>query len=145
GLESMTDLNNNKLTIGPGGITHSSGKSVTFTRDALRRITVVTDPAGNSLSYSYNNVTGDLISVRDRENRTTTFEYLAGSYLQTIKDPRDIQPIRNEYDEAGRLRKHIDPFGKEILYDHQIGSRQEIVTDRLGSLTVNEYDDRGNV
>ena len=33
GLESISDLNGNKVTIAPDGLYHSSGKSVSFERD----------------------------------------------------------------------------------------------------------------
>ena len=145
GLETMTDLNNNRLTVTTNGIQHSSGKAITFTRDAAQRITRITDPSGNFVSYAYNDLTGDLVSTTDRENQTTTHTYDASHLLLTIKDPRGVQPIRNEYDSSGRLIKHIDAFGKEILYNHSLATNQEIVTDRLGNVTVNEYDSDGNV
>jgi RHS repeat-associated protein len=144
GLERISDLNGNSLTITPGAITHSSGKSVLFERDALGRITRVTDPAGNTLRYGYDTA-GDLVTFTNRESNTSTYEYDARHTLLTIRDPRGIQPIRNEYDDSGRLIRHIDAFGKEIVYTHRLDTRQEIVTDRLGNTTVNEYDGRGNV
>ena len=144
GLEVMADLNGNTLTITPAGITHSSGKGVDFIRDASGRIIQVTDPAGNGMTYGYD-AAGDLTTFRDREDQITTFGYNASHGLLTINDPRGIQPIRNEYDDAGRLIKHIDAFGNEITYTHDLSTRQEIVEDRLGHITVNEYDDHGNV
>src|ERR1019366_9554278 len=58
GLKSMTDPNGNTLTVTAAGITHSSGKSVSFQRDVYGRITRVTDPRGNAINYAYFN--GDL-------------------------------------------------------------------------------------
>jgi RHS repeat-associated protein len=143
GLEKITDTNGNTLTVTPGGIIHSAGKSILFQRDALSRITQITDPAGTAIAYSYD-LNGNLASVKDQENNTTTFTY-SNHYLQTILDPRGIQPIRNEYDNAGRLISHTDAFGKTITYTHNLSARQEIVTDRLGNVTLNEYDADGNV
>jgi RHS repeat-associated protein len=146
GLESMTDANGNRLTITSAGIQHTSGKSVVFTRQgAAQNITRITDPAGNSINYNINLVTGDLDAVTDREGRTTTFTYDSAHGLLGIRDPRGIQPIRNEYDASGRLIRHIDAFGNAINYTHSTGTNQEIVTDRLGNVTVNEYDADGNV
>jgi len=48
GLQSLSDPNGNTLTIGAGGIVHSSGKSIVFNRDSLGRINSITDPNGNS-------------------------------------------------------------------------------------------------
>ena len=144
GVRSMTDANGNQLTINGNGIIHSSGKSITFTRDAQGRITQITDPAGNVMSYGYN-AGGDLVSFTDRENNVTTFSYNNSHGLTGIQDPRGIQPARNEYDDSGRLVRHIDAFGKVINYAYDLNSRQELITDRLGNATLFEYDSRGNV
>jgi len=144
GLQSMTDLNGNKLTVTPAGITHSSGKSVAFQRDGFGRITKVTDPAGNSIQYAYNG-TGDLTGVTDRGNNITTFTYDTNHGLLTIVDPAGVQPIKNVYDNSGRLIQHIDAFGKVINYTNNLAAQQEIVTDRLGNVTANYYDANGNI
>jgi RHS repeat-associated protein len=144
GVRSMTDANGNQLTVNASGIVHSSGKSVTFTRDAQGRITRITDPSGSAMSYAYD-ANGDLASFRDRENNETTYSYNSTHGLLTIKDPRGVQPIRNEYDDAGRLVKHTDAFGKTTTYERDLDGRRETITDRLGNVTVHEYDERGNV
>jgi RHS repeat-associated protein len=144
GLQSLSDPNGNTLTIGAGGIVHSSGKSIVFNRDIVGRITSIVDPNGNSQFYNYD-PNGDLISYTDNENNTSTYTYDANHRLLTIHDPRGIQPIRNDYDPSGRLISHTDGFGKVITYIHDIPNRTETVTDRLGHPTVFEYDERGNV
>ncbi|HMG75196.1 MAG TPA: PKD domain-containing protein [Pyrinomonadaceae bacterium] len=144
GLQSLSDPNGNTLTIGAGGIVHSSGKSIVFNRDIVGRITSIVDPNGNSMTYGYD-PNGDLVSYTDNENNTSTYTYDANHRLLTIHDPRGIQPIRNDYDPSGRLISHTDGFGKVITYLHDIPNRTETVTDRLGHPTVFEYDDRGNV
>jgi RHS repeat-associated protein len=144
GVQKVRDLNGNTLTFGPNGIIHSAGKSITFIRDAQQRITQITDPKGNTQSYTYD-ANGDLKSHTDPAGNTTSFLYNFRHDLIEIKDPRGIRPVRNEYDDAGRLVKHIDAFGKEITYTHNIGVREEIITDRLGNVTKHEYDDKGNV
>ncbi|HXM51466.1 MAG TPA: PKD domain-containing protein [Pyrinomonadaceae bacterium] len=143
-LQSIADTNNNSLTIGSGGIIHSSGKSITFARDTLGRITSITDPNGNSQTYTYD-TNGDLVSFTDNENNTSTYTYDANHRLLTIHDPRGIQPIRNDYDADGRLISHTDGFGKVITYVHDLAGRIETVTDRLGHATIFQYDERGNV
>ncbi|MBM3303048.1 MAG: RHS repeat protein, partial [Deltaproteobacteria bacterium] len=59
GITRIEDNNGNQLSITPGGITHSSGKSIAFQRDLQGRITRITDPIGNMLNYSYDG-NGDL-------------------------------------------------------------------------------------
>ncbi|MEA2562211.1 MAG: hypothetical protein QOH06_3715 [Acidobacteriota bacterium] len=144
GVTRLQDLNGNQLSITPAGITHSSGRAVSFTRDAQGRITRITDPMGKGLTYAYD-AAGNLVSVTDREDQTTTFTYDGNHRVLAIEDPRGIQPIRNEYDADGRLIRHIDALGNEIEYTHNLAANQEIVTDRLGGSHLLDYDDRGHV
>jgi RHS repeat-associated protein len=144
GVRSVADTNGNSLVIGPNGITHSSGKSVTFTRDAQGRITRITDPQGNALNYAYD-ARGDLVSSSDRENQTTTYVYNSTHGLLSLTDPLGNQPARVEYDDAGRVVSQTDATGKTVHFNHDLDSRQEVVTDRLGRITVFEYDARGNI
>ena len=65
----MRDLNGNTLTFGAGGITHSAGRSVTYLRDGLGRITRITDPNGNQHHYTYD-ANGDLSSHTRRRRAT---------------------------------------------------------------------------
>jgi RHS repeat-associated protein len=144
GLQRIVDPNGNTVTVSANGLIHSSGKSVAFTRDAQGRITRITDPLGASMIYTYD-TNGDLVSFRDRESNETTYTYNSTHGLLTIKDPRGIQPVRNEYDDAGRLIRVTDAFGKILELTHNTDNRQEVTTDRLGHITVNEYDAFGNV
>jgi RHS repeat-associated protein len=144
GLQSMTDRNGNKLTVSSAGITHSSGKSVSFQRDATGRMTKITDPNGNAILYGYD-ANNNLASVKDAAANVTTFTYDPNHGLLTIVDPRGVQPIKNVYDASGRLIQHIDPFGNTINYTHNLAGRQEVVTDRLGNVTANYYDTNGNI
>jgi RHS repeat-associated protein len=146
GVQSLRDLNGNTLTVGPGGITHSSGKGVVFVRDGQGRITSITDPSGNDMSYGYD-PSGDLTAYTDRESHATTFTYESAfpHHLKEIKDPLGRAPIRNEYYDDGRLKSHTDAFGKTITYVHDLSGRQEVVIDRDGGVRVLGYDERGNV
>ena len=144
GLQSMTDPNGNKLTVSASGITHSSGKSVSFVRDQTGRITQITDPNGNKILYGYDS-SNDLTGVTDAAGNTSTFTYDANHGLLTIVDPAGVQPIENVYDSSGRLIQHIDAFGNTINYTNNLAAQQEIVTDRLGNVTANYYDANGNI
>jgi RHS repeat-associated protein len=144
GVRSVTEPNGNTLTIDADGVRHSSGQGILFTRDAQGRITRITDPAGATLTYAYDE-RNDLVGQRDRENNLVTYTYNSTHGLVAVKDPRGVQPLRNEYDDTGRLIKHVDASGKEITYAHNLETRQEVVTDRLGNVTVYEYDERGNI
>jgi RHS repeat-associated protein len=144
GVRSITDPNGNKVTINRDGIIHPTGKSIRFVRDAQGRITQIVDPSGNALNYAYD-ADGDLVAFKDAESNETKFSYNDAHGLLTITDPRGVQPIRNEYDDRGRLLSHTDAFGNKVTYKHDLDARQELITDRLGNATLYEYDARGNV
>jgi RHS repeat-associated protein len=144
GVRSLTDPNGNTLTVSAEGIIHSGGKSVLFARDSLGRITGITDPAGNVLTYSYD-AAGDLVSFTDREAHTTSFTYDSAHGLLTMDDPRGAKPLRNEYDEGGRLVRQVDAFGKVVTFTHEPEQGREVIADRLGHVTIQEYDAAGNV
>ncbi len=144
GLEAFRDRNNNQITVTDNGIIHSSGQSVTFTRDLENRITAITDPMNHTIQYDYD-TKGDLIRVTDQENYTTTFTYDDDHFLTDITDPRGITPARQLYDDTGRMIAMVDAEGDTIFLNHDLDSRQEVVRDRLGNITVYEYDDQGNV
>jgi RHS repeat-associated protein len=146
GLRELRDLNGNVLTVGPNGVTHSSGAGISFQRDPQGRIRAITDPSGNAMAYGYDPA-GDLVSYTDREVRTTTFTYNPDvpHHLDSIRDPLGRTPIRNEYYDDGRLKSHTDALGKTITYVHDLTNRQEVVTDRNGGVRVMAYDSRGNV
>jgi YD repeat-containing protein len=133
GLQTMTDLNGNTLTVSAGGITSSTGKSVAFQRDSQNRITQITDPVGNTLTYGYD-ANSDLTSFTDQLKNVSTYTYDDNHNLQTIVDPRGVQPIRNDYDADGRLVSHTDAFGNVINYSNNPNTKQETVTDRLGNV-----------
>ena len=143
GVTRAEDLHGNHLTITPAGITHSSGMSIAFERDTEGRITEIRDPKGAVIGYGYD--AGRLTSFTDREDNTSRYFYDQGGLLDEIEDPRGIRPIRNDYDDDGRLIRVTDAFGKTIQLEHDIDNRREVVTNRLGHVRILEYDARGNV
>ena len=69
----MQDRNGNTVNVSPAGVVHSAGKGIAFERDSAGRITTMTDPAGNVLTYAYQG--GDFDTVTDREGNVTHFTY----------------------------------------------------------------------
>jgi len=144
GLTRVEDRTGNSIQITDQGILHSSGKSIAFQRDTKNRITHITDPAGSPMLYDYD-VNGDLVAHTDRESNKTQFTYEPGHYLASIKDPLNRTPIRNEYDSSGRLVKNIDALGNEVVYTHILADNEEQIQDRLGHITLYEYNDMGDI
>jgi YD repeat-containing protein len=75
----------------------------------------------------------------------TRFTYDRHHGLLDIVDPGGARVVRNEYDDAGRLVATVDAEGRRVEITHQLGTRQEVVKDRLGNVTVLEYDAVGNI
>ena len=68
--------------------------------------------------YAYN-AAGDLVSVTDQENKTTTFSYDALHHLKTIIDPSGQNVLTNGYDPSGRLTSTKDAFNQTIGYGRE--------------------------
>jgi RHS repeat-associated protein len=143
GIESVTDTNGNQITIGAGGITHSSGTSIVFTRDGGGRVTGITDPKGQSQSYVYSPA-GDLTSHTDAAGRTTRYFYNAQHGLVRMEDPLG-GATRTVYDDNGRVLSTTDAAGRTTTYNPDLPGRQEQVTDAAGRITLLNYDASGNV
>lgn len=144
GIKSATDPNGNTITYTKDGVNHSAGTGITFVRDGKGRIAQVKGPDNSMVSYAYNSK-DELISVTDQNGNVTTYTYNRSHGLTGIKDPRGITPVKNEYDNSGRLIAHTDSYGKRIEYTHDIAGRQEVVKDRNGNFTVFIYDEKGRV
>ena len=147
GLQRAEDLNGNRLDFGPRGIFHSAGPQLRFERDALGRITAVSDPDSNVWSYEYD-ADGNLASSTDPDLETTVYQYFdaPAHYLDRIIDPQGRQPRRFEYDPGdGRLVAVIDENGnrRESLIDPRGFSG--LAVDARGNVTEIQYDARGNV
>ena len=144
GVKKITDLNGNSVTFGPNGITHSSGKTIAFVRDAEQRISQITDPKGATNRYTYD-ANGDLVAHTDPLGNTTQFFYDRRHGLIRSVDPLGRLVSRNEFDAEGRLVAVTDANGRRATFDHDVDGRTETLTDRLGRVSVMQYDDEGRV
>jgi RHS repeat-associated protein len=144
GVQNIVDRNNRSLTFTPNGILSSTGAGVAFTRDDQNRIVAITDPNGNVINYSYS-AGGDLTQVQDALNHVSTFTYDSMHDLVSYVDGTGHQPVRNVYDDSGRLIQVIDAFGNVTNLDNDLGASTETVTDKLGNQTTVVYDADGNI
>jgi RHS repeat-associated protein len=148
-LTSAKDTSGNMLYFHDNGITHSSGKGVTFDRDGQDRISAITGPDGKRVEYKYDTL-GNLVAVIDQHGDTVKFTYLTDDnapehYLDEVIDPLGRTAAKTEFDEQGRIKKITDADGKTIEYDFNTEARIQKVTDQLGNTTIIENDERGNV
>ncbi len=88
-LASKTDRNGNSVSYSSGGIVHSSGKQVAFTRDGNNRITEIYDPIAlntsgtNVLKYAYDGI-GNLTNVARLIQRSpAVYENTVYAYTNT--------------------------------------------------------------
>ena len=147
GLESMTDVYGHTVTYDEDGISHSSGVSLSFSRDMDNRIETVTDSFGRTVTYQY-----DQNGMLEKAVQSTTvnpylhrYVYEMGTRLEAIKAPDGTRLGTFEYDYAGRLTALIDADGNRIIYGHDIESHTQEISDRLGRTSLYEYDSKGNV
>ncbi len=145
GIRTLTVPTGEALTFGYDGITHSSGASVSFVRDADGRIEQIVTPDGGVLNYQYDATSGDLTAFTDLADATSTYGYIADHYLQDIYDARGVRALRNLYDDNGRLIGQLDAEGNRIDYAYDIAGRTQTVTDRRGNEKILVFNDRGDV
>lgn len=139
------------MTFSENGITHSSGKSITFERNYDGRITSIVDPRGNKIKYSYNEK-GELVSVTDQIGAETQFVYSDNPnypehFIEKVIDPLGHTTVRTEYDDQGRITKTIDVSGNITEYQFDMNGQQSVqrMIDVLGNTTIHYTDSRGNV
>ncbi|MEP7181304.1 MAG: RHS repeat-associated core domain-containing protein [Betaproteobacteria bacterium] len=144
GVKKVTDRSGNAVTFGPGGILHSDGRGITFTRDVKGRIVAIADLAGNVQTYAYDGQ-GDLVKHTSPTGGVSTFAYNGSHGLIEIRDANGNQAVRNEYDAAGRLIAVIDANGKRVEFSHNDAAQEDVITDRQGGVLRVQYDGQGNV
>ena len=62
------------------------------------------------------------------------------SYITSIIDPRGVTPMRNLYDDSGKLIGVVDALGKTNSFVNNAASNTETVYDRMGNPTTYQYD-----
>ncbi len=149
GIKKVMDPNGNSLTYSANGITHSSGKSITFHRDSQGRIERITDPAGHDYVYHYD-AHGDLQYVENPALLETPsfdhWEYVYDNHFLTeIHDPMMRRVLKNHFDASGRLYAQEDINGVIREFHHDIAARTSQVVDLDGRSTSYSYDDKGNI
>jgi RHS repeat-associated protein len=107
-LAEQSDRNGNILTIernSSGNITRivePAGRALTFSYSG-GRISQVADPIGRTVRYGY--AGGRLQTVTDPAGGVTTYSYDGAGRIVTIKDPRNITYLTNQYNAEGRVSR----------------------------------------
>jgi RHS repeat-associated protein len=143
GLTRIAEPNGNMITINAGGVSHSSGESISFARDAQNHIISITDLKGQQISYAYDGE-GNLVTVTNPVSDTMTFAYDASHFLTTMTDSLG-HTLQAEFNSEGRVIALIDDDGNRRELDHDVAGNSSVVKDRLGNPTRYDYDESGNL
>jgi len=148
-LTSITDRNNNKLTLAydlagfPTTITDASGRTVRFTKGADGRLDSLTDPANRVFRYAYD-AAGNLTRVTDPLGNAITYQYDAKNNLTAIVDPRGNTLTRLTYDTSGRVLTHVE--GTETwTYTYSPSQKRTTKRDSQNNTWTFDYNDGGNI
>ncbi len=161
GLQKVTDVEGNTITVTDQGLFSSIGLAVLYEKDAEGRITKITEPDDpndpdppGSVSYIYDAI-GNLRMVLDQMNAQTEYAYEDPnfpSYLTSVMDPLGRPVVKNVFDDDGRLIASCDSDANPVTlegcvtfeYDVDVGGVQTTF-DGLGNRIDFILNERGNV
>lgn len=118
------------------------GQTVTTSRDALGRATLVDAPAGtDDIAYTYDNLGRRLTAVAGGRTLTTTWDALG----RKISETGPLGTVSWAYDLAGRRTRITWPDAFYVDYDYDLGSRitrirENGATTGAGLLATYAYD-----
>lgn len=108
-----------------------------FDNSLHKNITSITEPYGNTLTFTYN--PGSLLTtITDASGRVVTLTYGGNNKVSTITDPA-MRVWTYAYDANGNLTSATDPLGKITSYTYGANSRLTGVSDPNGNLTYFTY------
>ncbi len=128
------DSNGNLLTR-----TDSLGNTTTFTYDPVfGQIASSTDPLGNVTKYTYD-ASGNRLTQTDPDSNTTTYAY--NSFGQVVQTTDALGKTSTaSYDSFGNVSTATDALGNTMHFTHDAVSRLTQVVDALGRTTTLTYD-----
>ena len=141
-------------------VSDANGNQIVFTYNKDNRLTSVKSLSGQ-LYYHYNE-NGQLTEVLDHTGRRVQIRYdgdnlcqvitpMKVPYLYTygtdgnlrsIVNPQDVTTVKNRFDKEGRTRKQNFPDGGNMKFSYDDEHRLVTLTERNGSRTVYEHDER---
>jgi RHS repeat-associated protein len=110
-------------------ITSPNGRWIELTYDTSHRVTQARDNINRLVQYTYDS-SGRLWKVTDAAGGVTEYTYDSNHRMVTLKDPRSIVYLTNEYDTAGRLIKQTQADSTTYLFAYTLdGSGNVVQTD----------------
>lgn len=142
-LVSESDPNGYVTTLGyTNGLLTSindpAGRSITLSYNSAGFVSQIKDSSGRVVTYGYNpNGNGQLVSVSDPAGNKTQFSYDANFRLTTITDPNG-NVTTNHYNSADQVDYQIDGAGRKTTYDYN-ATGSVIVQHQLGDEMLEQY------
>ncbi|MBI3616225.1 MAG: DUF1080 domain-containing protein, partial [Candidatus Omnitrophica bacterium] len=127
----------------PTSVTDPKGNTTTFSYDAKRNLLKRTDPLGNITAYTVNSF-GQVLSVTDPKGNQTTFTYDVYGNLSTVKDPMGNTTTYTT-DILGRRTKVADSVGTISQFTYDAEGRLLSAADALNQITKYAYTANGRV
>ncbi len=111
-------------------VTDPAGRSLTFTYNTNLKISDVTDPTTRHVHYDYNPA-GELTDVTDVAGGNWHFTYDPGGQhlMLTMRDPRVKTIVANVYDDSGRVTSQTDALGRVTSFDYTSIANSVLVTE----------------
>lgn len=144
-LQSIRDRYGNQLTLtrefGVFGnitqLTTPNGRWLQFSYGSGNRISQVKDNSGRTVSYTYDS-SGRLWKVWDANGEISEYTYDTSHRMLTLKDPRGITFLTNEYDSDGRVIRQTQADNSTYEFDYTVNGSGKVtqtdVTDPRGSV-----------
>ncbi|WLR51865.1 DNRLRE domain-containing protein [Bacillus tianshenii] len=115
-----------------------------FTYDANQNyVTEVKDPAGNTVSLGYDEV-GNVTSITDGKQNTTSFNYNANNELAKVTDPKLNETVYN-YDGVGNRTSVTNAKNNTTDYNYNEFNQVSSFINPLNQATSYDYDKNGNL
>ncbi len=113
-------------------VTDPAGNTVGYTYDAMNQLETITYPYGETSAKTTNIVWrpyGQVKEITDAKGKKTTFAYEPNYRLDEINDPLAAGPVLLEYARFPRLKKVIDANGRAWTYTYDNRQRLTDITD----------------
>ncbi len=152
GATTLTDSMNNHTTYsftgivgsyfltsiqGPGCDSCGGRNNYTYTLDAYGNRQGITDPNGNTVSYTYDG-SGNVLTITDAVG-TWTYTYNNFAEVLTAKDPLN-NTTTNVYDNNGNLTSTTTPTGSQTQFMYSSNGELMAITDpRTNETTLTYY------
>jgi RHS repeat-associated protein len=148
--ESVTTFDNAGIAISTTDAAFSTPETTTTQLDASGNVASITDPRGETTTYTYND-DDQVVLETEAANSTTPanrltkqFRYDGDGLLTSSCDPRGIWTI-NAYNGDGQLASTTVDGTAQTLYQHDGDGNVVKVTDPDGNVTLNTYDNQNRL